>query len=751
MQVPRVLVVVSLALVMAGVGVSGIVSGLALQNAGVPALIVPGKPVLSSFERSLVAAYDTDNAWEHARFLSTPNDGWRDRIGLIGKVSGTPEERAAAEYVRDALAPYVDEVAIREYITTSWDFWGSELTVVAPEAGVVYPSTGYGLCYGSSGRVDVRAYDVLSASGWADPVHFRRNGDWYDYSFNTPGRDAIVADLVWAGRGTAKEFDRAGSVAGKVALVLRDDFVTQWPTAPLFEAARRGAIAALFYGYYGENQVPDSVRGDIVCPGPIPVFQTTINVAHHLQDLLRAGRVSLSLKGNADIVSDANARSVYVEGVVRGNMYPDEFVLSGSQIDTWFYGPSNSNSGVATNLEIARLFGSMRATWRPARSLMFILVGSEELGGPITTWFDWIGGSYNFVKQHNGIGARMVAHLDLGNIGYPSASGVSVWEGSWELQGALRRGIRDLGYASYYASWAGLDPFADIWSYTAVAGGSGLYCCSQTGYGKVYHTWSDTFDVQSRAQYERTGKLAAVLLYRLANSLFLPLDMGSTLQWAADGVAEVRGLAPDPGLQDEYDAAAGAVRALSEDWIALVARMKALEDAYRARGSDRALVESQAGRINKAIMEARTHVVNWMVTTGGSMGGWWFYHRGEQHASDLNSIDRALTAIQQRDGKAAQQALVDVFAMDWGHRMSHETYHEVIADIEADLYWGGEWEQQPKYIDVFDEYLAVQERRWSDARAGLLADRADLVGMIGHDMETLAHHLGVAHGILAGA
>lgn len=720
------------------------------SGAGGSGLLLPGRPGVSAFERDLVAAYDTDNAWEHARYLSTPNDGWADRIGLIGKVSGTAEERAAAQYVRDQLAPYVDEVAIRTYITTSWDFRFSEIRVVAPEAGVAYPSSGYGNCLMSWGRVDPHAYDVLAESGWASPVHFRRTGDWYTYDFNTTG-GAIEADLVWVGRGTAKEFDRVGDVHGKVALILRDDFVTQWPTAPLFEAAHRGAIATIFYGYYGENQHPDSVRGDIVCPGPLPVFQTTANVAHHLQALLEAGSVTVSLRGSADLISDAISRSVYVEGIIWGATYPEEFVLSGSQIDTWFYAPSNSNSGVATNLELARLFGSMRETWRPARSLMFLMVGSEELGGPITTWFDWIGGSYNFVKQHYGIGARMVAHVDISNVGYPSASGFSTWEGSWELQGIFKHVVRDLGYSASMGMWSGLNPFADIWSYTAVAGGSGLLCCSQTGYTRVYHTWNDTFEVQSRDQYDRIGKVAAVLLYRLAQRLFLPLDLGSTLEWVADGVRLVKDLAPDPTLAGRHRDAEAAVQALQADWTALRTRMDGLERDYRARGSDRAAIEAAAGRINKAIMEARTHIVNWMITTGGSMGGWWFFHRGEQYASDLSNIDYALSSLQGGNARGALRTLVDVSAMDWGHRMSHETYHDIIEDIEADLYWGGEWEQQPKYIDVHDEYTAVLEGRLDEARAGLLVNREDVLARLNRDMMLLAEHLGIAHGILAAA
>src|SRR5947208_720988 len=104
-------------------------------------LIIAGKVGLSAFEQQLNASYDANNAFGLARYLSTPNDGWSgDVLSRIGKVSGTPEERAAARFIRDKLIDYgVEDVSIREYPTTSWVFHGSELRVVDPEGGALYP------------------------------------------------------------------------------------------------------------------------------------------------------------------------------------------------------------------------------------------------------------------------------------------------------------------------------------------------------------------------------------------------------------------------------------------------------------------------------------------------------------------------------------------------------------------------------------------------------------------------------------
>ncbi len=719
-----------------------------------PALLTMSKPGLSAYEQSLMAQYDAATAWQTATYLSTPNDGWSARIGLIGKVSGQPEEAAAATYIASLLTSYgVPQVSVKPYITTSWDFRGTELRVVSPEAGTLYPSTGEGLAFAVNGTIDAHGYESMASSGYILPGHFTQqaDGNWsYDFSTN-PARDAIVAPLVWAGQGSAKDFARAGNVEGKIVLILRNDGVTQWPTAPLFEAWNHGALAVLFYGYFGESQNPYSVRGDIVGPAPIPAFETTTAVAHHLQSLLAQGPVVLSLKGTANIISNAWARSVDVIGVIPGWRYPNEYVVVGSQIDTWFDGPSNSNSGVATTLGLAKLFGYLAAHGqRPARSIVFALVGSEELGGPISTWLNWIGGSYALVKEgfvapYPDLGKVMVADLNLANIGFKSATGTYTMSGSWELQGIVKRTLRDVGLAGNVSTVSQLNPFSDLWSYSAIAGGSAFDCCGQPGYGKVYHTWNDTMADQSYWQYQAFGQFAGVLVYRIANSLIVPLDLSSTLAWTSDGITEVSNLAPEPSLQSAYAEATAALARLQTDWQSILSQEAALKSAYTAKGADRTAIEAQADALNLEILAARHDLVRWMVTTGGSMAGWWFYHRGEQYASDLSNVVAAQAALAQGDLAAAASYLKGMFAMDWGNHMSVQTYEQILADMEANLWWSGEWDQQPHYADVRMDYQLLVNGMSTGLAQDLASKRALLVSELGTSMSELNTALSAAH------
>jgi hypothetical protein len=450
-------------------------------------------------------------------------------------------------------------------------------------------------------------------------------------------------------------------------------------------------------------------------------------------------------------VSDAWARSVDVIGIIPGWRYPDEYVFVGSQIDTWFYGPSNSNSGVATTLGLAKLFGYLAAHGQPpARSIVFALVGSEELGGPISTWLDWIGGSYalvrdGFVAPYPDLGKVMVADLNLANIGFRSVTGTHTMSGSWELQGIVKRTLKDVGLAGNVSAVSQLNPFSDLWSYSAIAGGSTFDCCGQPGYGRVYHTWNDTMADQSYWQYQAFGQYFAVLLYRIANSLIVPLDLGSTLSWVSDGLARVADLAPEPSLQPAYGEAASALAQLQSDWQSILVREAALRSAYNARGADAGSIEEQARALNLEIMAARHDLVRWMVTTGGSMAGWWFYHRGEQYASDLHNVAAAEAALAQGDLEAAASYLKDVFAMDWGNHVSVLTYEQVLADMEANPWWAGEWDQQPRYTDVRMDYQLLVDGVTTGVAQDLASKHELLTSEVSASMAELVAALRAAH------
>ena len=81
-----------------------------------------------------------------------------------------------------------------------------------------------------------------------------------------------------------------------------------------------------------------------------------------------------------------------VIGMVRGSMYPDEWVITGNHRDAWVFGAVDPNSGTAAQLEAVHGVGELLKTgWRPKRTLVFASWDAEEEG---------LIGSTEFAEQH---------------------------------------------------------------------------------------------------------------------------------------------------------------------------------------------------------------------------------------------------------------------------------------------------------------------------------------------------------------
>ena len=77
---------------------------------------------------------------------------------------------------------------------------------------------------------------------------------------------------------------------------------------------------------------------------------------------------------------DNATRSIYVvEGRIRGTEEPNKYVLLGNHRDAWVFGGVDPSSGTATQLELARVLGTMaKEGKRPRRSIVFASWDAEE-------------------------------------------------------------------------------------------------------------------------------------------------------------------------------------------------------------------------------------------------------------------------------------------------------------------------------------------------------------------------------------
>src|SRR5689334_14530771 len=104
---------------------------------------------------------------------------------------------------------------------------------------------------------------------------------------------------------------------------------------------------------------------------------------------------------------DSATRSIYVvEGRIRGTEEPDKYVLLGNHRDAWVFGGVDPSSGTATQLELARVLGTMAKEGKPPkRSIVFADWDAEEWH--LTGSTEW---GENFA---NDVKANAIAYLNV--------------------------------------------------------------------------------------------------------------------------------------------------------------------------------------------------------------------------------------------------------------------------------------------------------------------------------------------------
>ncbi len=703
-------------------GIVVLLIAMAPQTRGAPALGTGSSAGLTAEESRILGGLDYANAWDQLTTIT----------GFGERVAGTDQEAAAQEYVYGELSAMpMDKVVMETFPVASWVHYGTSIQVVSPIQEPIEGTT-YGDCYSVWGKEAGRPY----AFG------------------NEDHGKTLVAPLRDVGYGTAADFDAAGDLTGVIALVHRDDDIQGWPNVPEIEASLHHAAAVVFYGYYGTYPVPDGMKQDSV-KGPLPAFSISPRSAWHLQDLLEQGPVTLRIEGRTDLVSERTAHSVNVAAYLYGTTHPDEYVVISGHIDTWWSGANDDSSSIAAMLELARLFSSARAagTFVNERTLVFASVGAEETGGPDDSWYNWLVGSYEFVKAHPEILAGLVVELNMDGVSFVKASGRYWVENTWEVNGLVSQGISDLGLGGAVGYYNPVWSWTDAWSYAAKGGGSAIQLMWVAGFDAYYHTQLDDMAMQSADTIDTTLKLHALWAIRAVHALVMPIELQYTVDWALAELKREKAAIPAEAARfDDAVAAAGALRERAVAANALADQIRA--DYTRATTpAARAAVEARADALNRLLIDARRVVTSWTLGEGGLMGSWDVFLRSAQYVHDLGYVNGAIAALAKGQTGNAVAALENVYTMEWGRYYSRETYTELLREMmDVYLYWGGDFGQQQSYVDVQGIYLGLKDGSMSKASAlaalRTIADSQLTPWLVG-DLQVLERAWTEAAGILS--
>ncbi len=679
---------------------------------------------LTEEEMSVLSTINYDRVWDELEYLS----------GLGEKVAGSPEERAAQEYVKAKLDTMgMDLVTWETFPTKTWVHYGTSVTITSPTTEPVRATT-----YGDSHSI------------WG-----MDSGMPYSWGNADDGK-TLIGPVVDAGKGTDAEFDALGDLGGVIALVERDDDLQGWPNVPLEEADAHGAAAVVFYGYYGSYPLADGIKQDVV-GGSIPAISISINSADRIKELMASDVVELTIAGRADLIDANSAESVNVAAYLVGSKYPTEYVVFSAHIDTWWAGTSDDNSGIACVLEYARMFSEARAAglYTNERTLVFCSLGAEEYGGPDDSWYNWLIGSYEWVKANRDKVDRTVVDLNLDMCSIKKTYGRYWVEQSPDMNTFVKTAIDDLGLTGAVTYYNPQYSWVDAWSFHAKGGASAVNVFWVGNQDELYHTQLDNMDLASMEPLKIVMDMYTLLGLRADGALVLPFDMMHMVDYAAGYLSSDSTVAAKDCAY--FAAASAALEELREQVAEANAYAAELKEDYAMAESDseRAAIEAEALALNEVLYKARKTVNIWTMGEGGTMGSWDVFPREHQHSHDIEAINAALSALNRGRVANALTALETVYSMEWGRVCSPEAYNTIMSWMWNDvMYWGGEWDQQQAYVNVHWIYLGLADGTLSimDAKAALKEIKnTQLVPWLQEDLMTLENAWLDAAGMLEAA
>ncbi len=636
-----------------------------------------------TFEQRLLAIPDTASVRQMSRDLSA-----------VPHMAGTPAQAATRDYVLERMRSWGIDAGSKEYTVylpqpdtvAAWVIAGPRaravrLALAEPGTGPqVPPFNGY------TGDGDVTAEVVYVNYGLIEDYKTLDS-----LGLSVQGK-IVIARYGRSFRGIkAREAQQRGAVGLIVYSDPQDDGFFRgdvYPKGPMRNAdgIQRGSMmngngdptTPSWSSVEGARRVPE----DSLAIPRIPIIPMSYGNARRLLEPITGPSVPQSWQGGLPfryhvgpgpvrarlhVKTERGARAFHkiwnTVGMIRGERWPDEWVVVGGHRDSWSPGARDNVSGTVSVLEAARAFATLaREGQKPARTLLFATWDAEEWG---------LIGSTEWVEElEDSLRAHVVAYINEdGTFSGPNFSGA----GSPSLKPLFRAASRvvpdPVGPGTVYDVWlqghggdttkltfgnlGGGSDFAGFYHHLGIpSGGIGF-----DGPDGIYHSMYDSYDWMTRFgdpayKAHRAGaQLVSVILGRLANSDILPLD------YAAFGT-EMQGLVAqlDSGLTKKQWNSSVSTQALKDalDRFTAVARaFNAARDTARAN-------PERAQRVNRALMQVERRLTR----AEGLVSRPWF--KSLQFASDVDNGYATMAfptvneAIRYADAAAANQELADL-------------------------------------------------------------------------------------------
>ncbi|MEX1158097.1 MAG: M28 family peptidase, partial [Thermomicrobiales bacterium] len=351
-----------------------------------------------------------------------------------------------------------------------------------------------------------------------------------------PGHQAAGINELFSEQRTASDVDLRGKIVMTEGLGI---------AARGFDLANSGAVGAIFIN--PGNRIHEGITTtawgspDLDSLGrvpPVPILTINNPDGNELIAELQRRPVTVAFSN----LTDTGWRPIpVVVAEIRGNRFPDEFVLFHGHLDSWHVGVGDNATGDATLLELARVFkqheGSLDRTLRVAW-----WSGHSHGRYAGSTW-------YADQYAHD-LARNCVAHV---NVDSPGCRWATVYENvSWmsEAEGFCQQVIRDItGLESSgegHVLRAGDCSFNNlgVTTYFMLSSTMPQDLVAEKGYHPVggcggniaWHTEDDTLEIADRDNLLRDMRVYAATLLRSLNSPIAPFDYRATLTEIAAAV-----------------------------------------------------------------------------------------------------------------------------------------------------------------------------------------------------------------------
>jgi carboxypeptidase Q len=403
-----------------------------------------------------------------------------------GRLAGSPQAKAAVEYVAGELRQLGLEVQLEEVKVPHW-VRGAESAEL-----IEYPGQ----------PADAKQRIVLTALGGSTATP--AEGIFADMvvvnnfeELKALGREKVAGKIVFFN----EPFDKQKSAAGLAFMAYGE--AVRYRVAGPKAAADLGALAALVRSVGdADYRLPHT---GFSAPAGIPAAAVTAEDADLVAHLAAEGNVRMHLMLTPQKLPDVTSYNVI--GDLKGSEHPEQVVVLSGHLDSWDIGTGaiDDGAGVAAAMEAAEILQKLHL--RPKRTLRVIAWMDEETGGS---------GSQAYTKDHASDFPNHVAAIES-DAGAAHPLGFDI---RMSLQAAEQlRPVTDVlqSFGANVLQPTNYPPGADI----ATMSQAGVPALGLMQDGRTYfhyhHSPADTLDKIVPSELRENGAAMAVMGFALAS------------------------------------------------------------------------------------------------------------------------------------------------------------------------------------------------------------------------------------------